>query len=102
MPCVFVTDVKAEPSAKWDHQPFKVLATETLSEKAFDADVYNAVATEKVDGTCCYITNYRGQPYRWPQLDRTPNKLADKDLKYSYIQKKAQKRKTSSLSQSAG
>lgn len=41
-------------------KPFKVLATETLSEKALDADVYNAVATEKVDGTCCYVTNYKG------------------------------------------
>ena len=45
-------------------KPFKVLATETLSEKALDADVYNAVATEKVDGTCCYVTNYKGKIQR--------------------------------------
>ncbi|XP_038935028.1 RNA ligase 1 isoform X3 [Rattus norvegicus] len=81
MPCVFVTEVKAEPSAKREHQPFKVLATETLSEKALDADVYNAVATEKVDGTCCYVTNYKGQPYLWARLDRKPNKQADKRFK---------------------
>lgn len=37
------------------------MATETLSEKALDADVYNAIATEKVDGTCCYVTNYKGK-----------------------------------------
>lgn len=42
-------------------KPFKVLATETLSEKALEADVYNAIATEKVDGTCCYVTNYKGK-----------------------------------------
>lgn len=42
-------------------KPFKVLATETLSEKALDADVYSAIATEKVDGTCCYVTNYKGK-----------------------------------------
>ncbi|KAL1774878.1 hypothetical protein HispidOSU_006474 [Sigmodon hispidus] len=81
MPCVFVTEVKAEPSAKREHQPFKVLATETLSEKALDADVYNAVATEKVDGTCCYVTNYKGQPYLWARLDRKPNKQAEKRFK---------------------
>ncbi|ERE88107.1 hypothetical protein H671_1g3314 [Cricetulus griseus] len=81
MPCVFVTEVKAEPSAKREHQPFKVLATETLSEKALDADVYNAIATEKVDGTCCYVTNYKGQPYLWARLDRKPNKQADKRFK---------------------
>ncbi|XP_042119244.1 RNA ligase 1 isoform X2 [Peromyscus maniculatus bairdii] len=81
MPCVFVTEVKAEPSAKREHQPFKVLATETLSEKALDADVYSAIATEKVDGTCCYVTNYKGQPYLWARLDRKPNKQADKRFK---------------------
>lgn len=41
-------------------QPFKVLATETLNEKALEADIYNAIPTEKVDGTCCYVTTYKG------------------------------------------
>uniref|UniRef100_A0ABI7XAS2 RNA ligase 1 n=1 Tax=Felis catus TaxID=9685 RepID=A0ABI7XAS2_FELCA len=59
MPCVFVTEVKEEPSTKREHQPFKVLATETISHKALDADIYSAIPTEKVDGTCCYITNYK-------------------------------------------
>lgn len=36
------------------------MATETLSEKALEADIYNAVPTEKVDGTCCYVTTYKG------------------------------------------
>ncbi|MBZ3878820.1 hypothetical protein SUZIE_149850 [Sciurus carolinensis] len=59
MPCVFVTEVKDEPSAKREHQPFKVLATETVSHKALDADIYSAIPTEKVDGTCCYVTTYK-------------------------------------------
>lgn len=42
-------------------QPFKVLATETLSHQALDADIYSAIPTEKVDGTCCYITTYKGK-----------------------------------------
>ncbi|XP_025737026.1 RNA ligase 1 isoform X2 [Callorhinus ursinus] len=87
MPCVFVTEVKEEPSTKREHQPFKVLATETLSHKALDADIYSALPTEKVDGTCCYITTYKGQPYLWARLDRKPNKLAEKKFK-NYLQSK--------------
>lgn len=37
------------------------MATETLSHKALDADIHNAIPTEKVDGTCCYVTNYKGK-----------------------------------------
>ncbi|XP_023365080.1 uncharacterized protein C12orf29 homolog isoform X2 [Otolemur garnettii] len=81
VPCVFVTEVKEEPSAKREHQPFKVLATEAVSHKALDADIYSAIPTEKVDGTCCYVTTYKDQPYLWARLDRKPNKQADKRFK---------------------
>ncbi|KAF6117643.1 hypothetical protein HJG60_001653 [Phyllostomus discolor] len=81
IPCVFVTEVKEELSTKREHQPFKVLATETVSHKALDADIYSAIPTEKVDGTCCYVTTYKGQPYLWARLDRKPNKLAEKRFK---------------------
>ncbi|XP_043402501.1 uncharacterized protein C12orf29 homolog isoform X3 [Chelonia mydas] len=76
----------------WSHWPwgrkgscsgvsFKVLATETINRKALDADIYNAIPTEKVDGTCCYVTTYKGQPYLWARLDRKPNKLSEKRFK---------------------
>nr|XP_005279177.1 uncharacterized protein C12orf29 homolog isoform X1 [Chrysemys picta bellii] len=81
VPCLFVTQVKEEPSAKRERQPFKVLATETINRKALDADIYNAIPTEKVDGTCCYVTTYKGQPYLWARLDRKPNKLSEKRFK---------------------
>ncbi|XP_074868265.1 RNA ligase 1 [Carettochelys insculpta] len=81
VPCLFVTQVKEEPSAKRERQPFKVLATETINRKALDADIYNAIPTEKVDGTCCYVTTYKGQPYLWARLDRKPNKQAEKRFK---------------------
>uniref|UniRef100_A0A8D0BUV6 RNA ligase 1 n=1 Tax=Salvator merianae TaxID=96440 RepID=A0A8D0BUV6_SALMN len=81
VPCLFVTQVKEEPSAKRERQPFKVLATETISQKAIDADIYNAIPTEKVDGTCCYVTTYKGRPYLWARLDRKPNKQAEKRFK---------------------
>ncbi|CAJ0922422.1 unnamed protein product [Ranitomeya imitator] len=58
--CVFVTEVKDEPSAKREHQMYKVLATETLSPLAVSAAIDNALATEKVDGTCCYVTAHKG------------------------------------------
>uniref|UniRef100_A0A8D0GU61 RNA ligase 1 n=1 Tax=Sphenodon punctatus TaxID=8508 RepID=A0A8D0GU61_SPHPU len=81
VPCLFVTRVKEEPSAKRERQPFKVLATETLNRKALDVDIYNAIPTEKVDGTCCYVTTYKEQPYLWARLDRKPNKQAEKRFK---------------------
>ncbi|KAM6291441.1 RNA ligase 1 [Porphyrio hochstetteri] len=83
VPCLFEINVKAEPSAKRDRQPFKVLATATLSGKASEADIRSAVPTEKVDGTCCYVTTYKGQPYLWARLDRKPNKQAEKRFKGS-------------------
>lgn len=36
------------------------MATETITGKALEADIYNAIPTEKVDGTCCYVTTYEG------------------------------------------
>lgn len=36
------------------------MATDTITGKALEADVHNAVPTEKVDGTCCYVTPYKG------------------------------------------
>uniref|UniRef100_A0A8C0BEA1 RNA ligase 1 n=1 Tax=Buteo japonicus TaxID=224669 RepID=A0A8C0BEA1_9AVES len=62
-------------------QPFKVLATEAITGKALEADIYNAIPTEKVDGTCCYVTTYKGQPYLWARMDRKPNKQAEKRFK---------------------
>ncbi|XP_053317886.1 uncharacterized protein C12orf29 homolog [Spea bombifrons] len=81
IPCVFVTQVKDEPSSKREHQTFRVVATETLSPVALHADVHFALPTEKVDGTCCYITNHKGRPYLWARLDRKPTKQAEKRFK---------------------
>ncbi|KAJ0069802.1 hypothetical protein NL108_014668, partial [Boleophthalmus pectinirostris] len=61
--------------------PYQVIATETLNPVAVDADVESAVATEKVDGTCCYVSLFRGEPYLWARLDRKPNKQAEKRFK---------------------
>ncbi|XP_056430378.1 uncharacterized protein C12orf29 homolog isoform X3 [Hyla sarda] len=85
--CVFVTQVKDEPSAKREHQTFKVLATETLNPLALNAAIDHALATEKVDGTCCYVTTHKGLPYLWARYDRKPTKQAEKRFK-KYIYSK--------------
>ncbi|CAJ0919527.1 unnamed protein product [Ranitomeya imitator] len=83
--CVFLTEVKDEPSAKREHQMYKVLATETVSPLAVSAAIDNALATEKVDGTCCYVTAHKGLPYLWARYDRKPTKQAEKRFrKYIY------------------
>ncbi|XP_069019235.1 RNA ligase 1 isoform X2 [Embiotoca jacksoni] len=77
MACVFVTDVKEEASRKRESQ-FQVVATDNVNPVAREADVDGALATEKLDGTCCYVTVHQGQPVLWARLDRKPNKQAEK------------------------
>ncbi|CAB1454884.1 unnamed protein product [Pleuronectes platessa] len=81
IPCVFVTEVKEEQSRKRESQQFRVVATEQVNPVALEADIDCALATEKLDGTCCYVTLYKGQPYLWARLDRKPNKQAEKRFK---------------------
>ncbi|XP_046889737.1 uncharacterized protein C12orf29 homolog [Hypomesus transpacificus] len=81
IPCVLMTEVKEEPSIKRESQQFRVLATKTVNPVALESNVECALATEKLDGTCCYVTVYKGQPHLWARLDRKPNKQADKRLK---------------------
>ncbi|XP_066579634.1 RNA ligase 1 [Amia ocellicauda] len=81
IPCVFVTEVRDEPSRKRESQHFQVLATEHLNPKALGSDVESAIPTEKLDGTCCYVSIYKGEPYLWARFDRKPNKQADKRFK---------------------
>ncbi|KAL2094044.1 hypothetical protein ACEWY4_011356 [Coilia grayii] len=79
--CVFRTEVQDMPSGKREAQPFHVAATESLNPSALEADIHSAIATEKLDGTCCYVSLYKGQHYLWARLDRKPNKQADKRFK---------------------
>ncbi|KAG7222866.1 hypothetical protein INR49_028106 [Caranx melampygus] len=81
IPCVFVTEVKEEQSRKRAGQPFQVVATDTVNPIALEASVDCALATEKLDGTCCYVTVYKGEAYLWARLDRKPNKQAEKRFK---------------------
>ncbi|XP_035280753.1 uncharacterized protein C12orf29 homolog [Anguilla anguilla] len=81
VPCVFLTEVKEEPSRKRDCQQFQVVATENVNPRALESNIDCALATEKLDGTCCYVSLFNGEPYLWARLDRKPNKQADKRFK---------------------
>uniref|UniRef100_A0A3Q3JQ00 RNA ligase 1 n=1 Tax=Monopterus albus TaxID=43700 RepID=A0A3Q3JQ00_MONAL len=41
-------------------QKVQVAATESVDPAALEADIGHALATEKLDGTCCYVTVYKG------------------------------------------
>ncbi|XP_071382110.1 RNA ligase 1 isoform X1 [Centroberyx affinis] len=81
IPCIFLTEVKEEQSRKRECQQFQVVATENVNPVALESNIDCALATEKLDGTCCYVTVYKGQPYLWARLDRKPSKQADKRFK---------------------
>ncbi|XP_069760419.1 RNA ligase 1 isoform X2 [Narcine bancroftii] len=57
---------------------YRVMATGDLSPEALAANVHHAIATEKVDGTCCYVSKYKDLPCLWARLDRKPTKQAEK------------------------
>ncbi|XP_051886318.1 uncharacterized protein C12orf29 homolog isoform X2 [Pristis pectinata] len=59
IPCAFATELRDEPATKRPNQSYRVLATGELSPKALAANIHRATATEKVDGTCCYVTTYK-------------------------------------------
>ncbi|MFT7799700.1 uncharacterized protein C12orf29 homolog isoform X1 [Arapaima gigas] len=81
IPCVFMTELRDEPSRKHHFQHFQVVASEKLNPRVERSQLECAVATEKLDGTCCYVSMYQGKPYLWARLDRKPNKQADKRFK---------------------
>uniref|UniRef100_A0A3Q2UAC9 RNA ligase 1 n=1 Tax=Fundulus heteroclitus TaxID=8078 RepID=A0A3Q2UAC9_FUNHE len=81
VPCVFLTDVREEASRKRERQQFQVVATEKVNPVALAANVDCALATEKLDGTCCYVTLHHDQLHLWARFDRKPNKQAEKRFK---------------------
>ncbi|CAB1322783.1 unnamed protein product [Coregonus sp. 'balchen'] len=72
IPCVFLTEVKEEQSRKRECQQFQVVATENVNPIALESNIDGALTTEKLDGTCCYVSIYK---------DRKPTKQADKRFK---------------------
>jgi len=61
LPCIFKIAVTNAQSSKRSGQTYKVVATKAISPEVLTSKTTNACATEKLDGTCCYINNYEGQ-----------------------------------------
>lgn len=78
IPCVFQSEILAEKTTKRSNQPYRVVASDVLRETAVNSEISTAHPSEKIDGTCCYVTHYRDKPWLWARHDRKPNKAADK------------------------
>ncbi|RUS75602.1 hypothetical protein EGW08_016628 [Elysia chlorotica] len=76
--CVYIVGVTDESSEKRKHQTYKVTATRCLHPKTEDDDIASAIATEKLDGTCCLIKLFEGQPWLWARHDRKPSKAGER------------------------
>ena len=44
-------------------------------------EVLKAIATEKVDGTCCCVRIFNDKPFLWARFDRKPSKKGDRRFK---------------------
>ena len=97
--CVFESVVVHETSTKRAHQPYKVVAGESIQAEASNAGLGNARVTEKIDGTCVYIDKFNGSPWLWARHDRKPNKAADKRFKRHQNAKRLLSMKVSSESE---
>lgn len=59
--CLFEsTVVESVPSKKRQGQNFKVVASETISKHALGFNKLEKIATEKIDGTCCFVDVING------------------------------------------
>ncbi|XP_060068287.1 RNA ligase 1-like [Ylistrum balloti] len=88
IPCVYETTVLNEPSKKRSYQQYNVVATNTVRQIAKQESIDTAVATEKLDGTCVFISEFQGKPWLWARLDRKPNKAAEKRFKKFQTQRR--------------
>lgn len=80
--CVFQPKVIQSTSGKRNDQMYKVVASEKMSDDFVRyMNENNLHASEKLDGTCCYIGEFRGRPWLWARHDIKPNKPADKRFK---------------------
>ncbi|XP_002740769.1 RNA ligase 1-like [Saccoglossus kowalevskii] len=89
VPCVFKTRVIEEKSNKRQYQQYNVVASNELQDSAIEDSIEEATPTEKLDGTCVYVHEYKGRPWLWARLDRKPTKQADKHFKRYQAAKRA-------------
>ncbi|CAK8683138.1 RNA ligase 1-like [Clavelina lepadiformis] len=76
--CIFETAVESVSSQKRPQQNYRVVASNKISVEALQSEISSATATEKLDGTCCYVKEFQGKPALWARLDRKATKAANK------------------------
>ncbi|XP_013420727.1 uncharacterized protein C12orf29 homolog [Lingula anatina] len=81
VPCIFKTIVIEEQSKKRSYQPYRVVASEELREDAVAAGVLDVLPSEKLDGTCVIVKQFREQPWLWARHDKKPTKATDRRFK---------------------
>ncbi|XP_041366004.1 uncharacterized protein C12orf29 homolog isoform X2 [Gigantopelta aegis] len=81
IPCIFEIEVKDENSRKRSNQSFRVLAVDCLNSEASSSCLQDAWLSEKLDGTCCYVSPFKGKPWLWARYDRKPNKIGERKFK---------------------
>jgi hypothetical protein len=79
--CLFETEVLSESSSKRPQQGFKVVASERLKQSALESHLADSVCSEKIDGTCVYVSMFQDRPWLWARLDRKPTKGVEKKFK---------------------
>ncbi|XP_052825153.1 uncharacterized protein C12orf29 homolog [Octopus bimaculoides] len=79
--CIFEIAVTNEPSSKHSNQLYMVSATDKLRPDAKGHNLETALLTEKVDGTCAYVAEFKDRPWLWARHDRKPKKSAEKEFR---------------------
>ena len=79
--CVLDTEIQFTESNKRPGQKYKVVASNDLNQNAKLSDVFATQASEKVDGTCCYVGLREEKIELFARLDRKPHKKASKRFK---------------------
>ncbi|GAB1599920.1 uncharacterized protein C12orf29 homolog [Argonauta hians] len=79
--CIFEIAVINEASTKRSNQLYMVSATDKVRSDATQHNVEDAVMTEKIDGTCTCIAEFKDRPWLWARLDRKPKKSAEKEFR---------------------
>jgi len=59
--CLFDISITNESTSKRPGQNFQVYAAEKFNDDAVSSSYQTALISEKIDGTCCYITPYQGK-----------------------------------------
>ncbi|GFR75670.1 chromosome 12 open reading frame 29 [Elysia marginata] len=78
IPCVYKIGVSDEVSDKRKQQSYKVTAMQSLNANAQDDKISSAKSTEKLDGTCCLVELFEGEPWLWARHDRKPSKIGER------------------------